>query len=95
MRGKRDEIWGMDLEEEKRVALYYMFRAWKWEHVAAFAVKEFGCDAPSRLGVYRFIDNMSKQIIVKKLKENIQILLGALQRTTTDNSPTHPITHCD
>jgi hypothetical protein len=56
----------MDLDEEKRVALYEMSRAFKWESVAAFAVQELGCDAPSRNGFYRFIGEMSRQISHKK-----------------------------
>ena len=69
MNGIRSDSWAATLEEEQRWALYYKARGLKWNEAAAWAVKEFGIDSPSRSAFYRFLDAMRSQESAHRLEQ--------------------------
>ena len=69
MNGIRSDSWAATLEEEQRWALYYKARGLKWNEAAAWAVKEFGIDSPSRSAFYRFLDAMRKDESAHRLEQ--------------------------
>ena len=69
MNGIRSDSWAATLEEEQRWALYYKARGLKWNEAAAWAVKEYGIDSPSRSAFYRFLDAMRSQESAHRLEQ--------------------------
>ena len=69
MNGLRTDSWAATLDEDQRWALYYKSRGLKWNEAAAWAVKEFGIDSPSRSAFYRFLDAMRSQESAHRLEQ--------------------------
>lgn len=69
MNGIRSDSWAATLEEEQRWALYYKSRGLKWNEAAAWAVKEYGIESPSRSAFYRFLDAMRSQESAHRLEQ--------------------------
>ena len=69
MNGLRTDSWAAALDEDQRWALYYKSRGLKWNEAAAWAVKEFGIDSPSRSAFYRFLDAMRSQESAHRLEQ--------------------------
>ena len=69
MNGIRSDSWAATLEEEQRWALYYKARGLKWNEAAAWAVKEYGIESPSRSAFYRFLDAMRSQESAHRLEQ--------------------------
>ena len=69
MNGIRTDSWAATLEEEQRWALYYKSRGLKWNEAAAWAVKEYGIESPSRSAFYRFLDAMRSQESPRRLEQ--------------------------
>ena len=69
MNGLRTDSWAATLAEDQRWALYYKSRGLKWNEAAAWAVKEFGIDSPSRSAFYRFLDAMRSQESAHRLEQ--------------------------
>ena len=69
MNGIRSDSWAATLEEEQRWALYYKARGLKWNEAAAWAVKEYGIESPSRSAFYRFLDVMRSQESAHRLEQ--------------------------
>ena len=69
MNGIRSDSWAATLEEEQRWELYYKSRGLKWNEAAAWAVKEYGIESPSRSAFYRFLDAMRSQESAHRLEQ--------------------------
>lgn len=69
MNGIRSDSWAATLDEEQRWALYYKARGLKWNEAAAWAVKEYGIESPSRSAFYRFLDAMRKDESAHRLEQ--------------------------
>ena len=69
MNGIRTDSWAAALDEDQRWALYYKSRGLKWNEAAAWAVKEYGIESPSRSAFYRFIDSMRGQESAHNLEQ--------------------------
>ena len=69
MNGIRSDSWAAMLDEDQRWALYYKSRGLKWNEAAAWAVKEYGIDSPSRSAFYRFLDAMRSQESAHRLEQ--------------------------
>ena len=65
----RTDSWAAALDEDQRWALYYKSRALKWNEAAAWAVKEFGCDAPSRTAFYAWLKQMRSEESAHRLEQ--------------------------
>ena len=69
MNGVRADSWAAALDEDQRWALYYKSRGLKWNEAAAWAVKEYGIESPSRSAFYRFLDAMRSQESAHRLEQ--------------------------
>ena len=69
MNGVRSDSWAAALDEDQRWALYYKARGLKWNEAAAWAVKEYGIESPSRSAFYRFLDAMRKDESAHRLEQ--------------------------
>ena len=65
----RTDSWAANLTEEQAWALYYKARGLKWNEAAAWAVKEFGVDAPSRTAFYAWLGRMRKEESAHRLEQ--------------------------
>jgi len=65
----RTDSWAANLTEEQAWALYYKARGLRWNEAAAWAVMEFGVDAPSRTAFYAWLGRMRKEESAHRLEQ--------------------------
>ena len=65
----RTDSWAAALTEEQGWALYYKSRALRWNEAAAWAVKEYGCEAPSRTAFYAWLKRMRGEESAHRLEQ--------------------------
>ena len=65
----RTDSWASALTEEQSWQLYYKARGLKWNEAAAWAVKEFGVDAPSRTAFYAWLGRMRREESAHRLEQ--------------------------
>ncbi len=65
----RPDSWAASLTEEQSWALYYKARGLRWNEAADWAVKEFGCDAPSRTAFYAWQKRMRSEESAHRLEQ--------------------------
>lgn len=65
----RTDSWAAALDEDQRWALYYKARGLKWNEAAAWAVKEYGIENPSRTAFYRFLAAMRGEESAHRLEQ--------------------------
>jgi hypothetical protein len=65
----RTDSWASALTEEQSWQLYYKARGLKWNEAAAWAVKEFGVDAPSRTAFYAWLGRMRSEESAHRLEQ--------------------------
>jgi len=65
----RPDSWAASLSEEQSWALYYKARGLRWNEAADWAVKEFGCDAPSRTAFYAWQKRMRSEESAHRLEQ--------------------------